>query len=337
MCTAGGAYLPTMCDETIIVKGIGTIYLGGPPLVKAATGEVVTAEELGGARMHCETSGYTDHFAEDEEESFRILRDVVVSLNLPDESLGDPDPDGFDEPSAPAGQMDHVAGLGRIGKEEVYAVIAGLVDGSRFREFKQRFGGNLVCGYAFLKGRLVGMVANCGPITAADAQKGAHFMELCDSRDAPVVFLQNSSNGSDGSDCDAITLKERAKFVQHQSVVTVPKVTVNIGGCHGDELLTMCGPSCMPKFNFSWPLATMSKTDPVVLRAVAEAAEKKDGKKRHHVEPGSAQFWASHMANDGVLLPQDTRDMLDRCLRLAMLNHVPNRGVRASGKIVARM
>ncbi len=139
-----------------------------------------------------------------------------------------------------------------------------------------------------------------------------------------------------GHSCDSATIKERAKFVQHQSVVSVPKVTVNVGGCHGDELMTMCGPSFVPRFSFAWPNATMAKSDPALMRAVAEArGEAPD--EESGTAPGSAQFWAAHMAHDGVLLPEDTRDVLSRCLRLAMLNHVPNRGVRDSGKIVARM
>ena len=178
MCTAGGAYAPTMSDVAVITHKIGNIYLGGPPLVKAATGEVVTGEELGGATLHCAVSGITDHFAHNEEESFAIARDVVASLNLaPTPHLGDQDP-----PLYSADGLEVIGGLPAIDKPSMMAVLARITDASRFFEFKTMFGGNLVCGFGHLCGQLTGFLANAGPVTAADAQKGGHFVQLCDNR-----------------------------------------------------------------------------------------------------------------------------------------------------------
>merc|ERR1719427_319414 len=210
LCTAGGAYAPTMSDIAIITHRIGNIYLGGPPLVKAATGEVVTGEELGGATMHCSVSGITDHFAQDEEESFTITRDVMATLNL------DPTPTLIDDPPLYSSEgLSVLAGQDTIDILGVMALLARITDASRFFEFKAMFGGNLVCGFGYLYGQLTGFLANAGPITAADAQKGGHFVQLCDNRDIPLVFLQNSSKSTEET-CDAVTMKERAKFIQCQ-------------------------------------------------------------------------------------------------------------------------
>lgn len=266
LCTAGGAYNPTMCDVAVITHRIGNIYLGGPPLVKAATGEVVTGEELGGATMHCSVSGITDHFAQDEEDSFTITRDVIASLNIgPSPDMVDDDP-----PLYSSEGLEVVAGQDVIDREGVTSLLARITDGSRFHEFKTMFGGNLICGFSHLKGQLVGWVVNCGPLTGPDSQKGAHFVQLCDTRDVPIVFLQNSSN-SVGEICDAVTMKERAKMIHMQSVVRVPKITLNVGGSFGDENYTMCGPSFDPHFYFMWPRAKMSKTNPAWLEKSEEA------------------------------------------------------------------
>jgi len=286
LCTAGGAYAPTMSDVAIITHRIGNIYLGGPPLVKAATGEVVTGEELGGATMHCSVSGITDHFAQDEEESFAITRDVMATLNL------DPTPELTDDPPLYSSEgLEVLSGMETINKAGVMALLSRITDASKFFEFKSMFGGNLVCGFGHLCGQLTGFVANAGPITSGDAQKGGHFVQLCDNRDIPLVFLQNSSL-SHGEVCDGTTMKERAKFMHCQSVVRVPKITLNVGGVAADENYTMCGPSFEPNFYFMWPRATMTKSDPSLIEP--ELPQKKPRKKLSQFEfsMGSAA-WAA--------------------------------------------
>jgi 3-methylcrotonyl-CoA carboxylase beta subunit len=357
LCTAGGAYAPTMSDVAIITHKIGNIYLGGPPLVKAATGEVITGEELGGATMHCSVSGITDHFAQDEAESFQITRDVIASLNLPDSGgdLEDTDP-----PLYSAQQFLQLAGANFLDKPSVYSVIARIVDGSRFLEFKKLFGGNLICGFSHLMGNTVGILANSGPITGPDAQKGGHFVQLCDNRDIPIIFLQNSSSSEDNSmSSDATVLKERAKFIQCLSVVRVPKVTLNLTGAYGDENFTMCGPSFQPRFYLMWPGARIHPSEPAipaahnaVNKAALEAAEaaavvgtqevapaKKARKplSKFCFEPGSAQWAASRGICDEIVSPVETRRMLARALQISMLNHVPLRDTRGQHRAVIRM
>jgi len=340
LCTAGGAYAPTMSDVAIITHRIGNIYLGGPPLVKAATGEVVTGEELGGATMHCSVSGITDHFAQDEEESFQITRDVIATLNIPSTSpLDFSDPPLYSEAEA----LDQLAGQPNLDKGAIYALLARLVDGSRMLEFKERFGGNLICGFSHLAGQLVGVCANAGPITAADAQKGGHFVQLCDNRDIPLVFLQNSSLSS-GQPTDPITLKERAKFMQCQSIVRVPRVTLNVGGALGDENYTMCGPSFDPRFYFMWPGAVIHKTDPAAIAAegVEEKPATAPSKPRKQLSefkfsPNSAAFAASRVICDGLIQPAETRNVLARAVQIGMLNHIPMRDTRGQSRSAIRM
>jgi len=337
MCTAGGAYAPTMSDVAIITHRIGNIYLGGPPLVKAATGEVVTAEELGGATMHCSVSGITDHFAKDEEESFAITRDVIASLNLsPTPSLemsGSP-------PLYSANGLEALAGQEKLTKTDILSILARITDGSRFLEFKAMFGGNLICGFGFLYGQLTGFLSNSGPITAGDAQKGGHFVQLCDSRDIPLVFIQNSSQ-SLGSPCDAQTMKERAKFIQCQSVVRVPKVTLNVGGAVSDENYTMCGPSFQPNFYLMWPTASMSKSDPSFLPSPeSETAETKKPRKQLSMfsfPPSSAAWAAGRALCDGVVEPVHSREMLGRAVQVSMRQHLATRDSRGVHRGVARM
>merc|ERR1719400_2708474 len=307
LCTAGGAYAPTMSDVAVITHRIGNIYLGGPPLVKAATGEVVTGEELGGATLHCEVSGITDHFAQDEEESFQITRDVVASLNLsPTPALND-DPPAYSELG-----LEVIAGLEVIDKTAVMGILARITDASRFFEFKSRFGGNLVCGFGHLYGQLTGFLANAGPITAADAQKGGHFVQLCDNRDIPLVFLQNSSQSSHDQ-CDGNTMKERAKFIQCLSVVRVPKISLNVGGAVGDENYTMCGPSFEPNFYFMWPRATILMSHPETVSPEAQTepqtAVKKPKKKLSMFDfPAGSSGWAGgRVVCDAVVEPSQTR------------------------------
>ena len=334
LCTAGGAYAPTMSDVAVITHRIGNIYLGGPPLVKAATGEVVTGEELGGATLHCSVSGITDHFAQDEEESFQIARDVVASLNL------SPTPAMTDDPPAYSQLgLEVIAGLEVIDKTAVMGILSRITDASRFFEFKSRFGGNLVCGFGHLQGQLTGFLANCGSITAADAQKGGHFVQLCDNRDLPLVFLQNSSQSS--PQCDAVTLKERAKFIQCLSVVRVPKISLNVGGAVADENYTMCGPSFEPNFYFMWPRASILMSEPETASPETEtpAAAKKPRKKLSQFDfpPGSSGWAAGRVVCDAVLEPSQTRAGLGRAVQIGMFHHVSKRDDRGAQRNVVRM
>jgi len=292
-----------------ITHKIGSIYLGGPPLVKAATGEVVTGEELGGATLHCKVSGITDYFAKDEEESFSITRDIVASLNLEETSSI-----SGEEPLYDVKELNVFAGLGSLDREQVNGVIARLVDGSRFLEFKALFGENLVTGFAWLKGQLVGILSNCGPLTAADAQKGAHFCLLCDARNIPLIFLQNGSSSDDESLFDGITMKEKAKFIQAHSTVKVAKVTLNLSCAKGDENYTMCGPSFNPRFYFMWPRSTLSLHPPP---DVQEAPKKPKRQVSAFSFPAQSAAWAASRAIcDKIVEPAQTREVLARSLQI---------------------
>ena len=285
-------------------------------MVKAATGEIVSGEDLGGATLHCSISGITDHFASTEQESFGILRDIISTLNIEDRTF----PVEFDAPILKSEHLDFLSGLEIIEKENCYSLLATLTDGSRFSEFKKMFGENLIAGFGFLEGILTGFLINCGPITSADGQKGAHFVQLCDARDIPLIFLQNGQKNppNESNVASANDLKERAKFSQSHAVARVPKISVNVGGIFGDELMTMCGPSFGPWFNFAWPTAKMSKHQP------GGDAE-------------SAQFWAARMTLDEVISPAQTRNVLAKSIRFSLMNFEHNRWIRGTGKTVMRM
>jgi 3-methylcrotonyl-CoA carboxylase beta subunit len=281
--TAGGAYTPTMAEEHIMVHKVGQVYLAGPPLIKAALGEDVSGEELGGATLHCEVSGVADHFASTEKESFVIVRDVIASLN---EGLGKEGSrmENIEEPLFPCEELDYYASktgepILQLDRESILGVLASLLDGSRFQEFKGRYGDKLICGFGFLKGRLCGIVSNCSGASTPgaqqglqlkDAQKGSHFVQLCNARDIPMIFLQNSGNNSasiqnvDADECDSISLKERGKLARCVAIARVPKITVNITGATGDDHFTLCGPSFGSSFYFSWPRAIVRKYDPIL-------------------------------------------------------------------------
>ncbi|TRY79910.1 hypothetical protein TCAL_12773 [Tigriopus californicus] len=328
MCTAGGAYTPTMSDEAIMVNKIANIYLGGPPLVKAATGEVVTGEQLGGARLHCETSGIADHFAETEAESFEIVRDIIATLNINENWPSNAKP--VDPPEGQAGDLIALSGFDKLNKDAIYSVVRCLLDGSRFTEFKKRFGPNLVTGFGFLDGRLIGVLGNGGDITQQDAQKGAHFIQLCDQRSIPILFLQNSSNsGLETSYQDETILKERAKMIRAQAVARVPKIALAVAPVCHDELMTMCGPSGNPEFNFMWPGSGLKKhgfecsqicdSDPV------------------DVSMGSAQYWSSRSTCDGIIRPQESRMVLAKAFYLSCLNFQARPGRNGEGNKVFRI
>jgi acetyl-CoA carboxylase carboxyltransferase component len=261
MCTAGGAYVPAMSDENIIVKGAGTIYLAGPPLVKAATGEEVSAEDLGGGDMHCRVSGVTDHLAGDEEEALHICRNIVEALGAGAKRGGGAAVDLAvpEDPAYPAEELYGILPRDNRHPYDVHEVIARLVDGSRFHEFKAAYGQTLVCGFARWLGYSVGIVANNGVLFSESALKEAHFVNLCNQRRTPIVFLQNITGFMVGRRYEQAGIaKDGAKMVQAVATATVPKLTVIVGASHGAGNYAMCGRSYQPRFLFGWPNARVS-------------------------------------------------------------------------------
>ncbi|XP_045618204.1 biotin-dependent 3-methylcrotonyl-coenzyme A carboxylase beta1 subunit isoform X2 [Procambarus clarkii] len=332
-CTAGGAYQPSMCEDAAIVTRIGTIFLGGPPLVKAATGEDISAEDLGGATLHCSVSGVTDYFAETEEEGLEIVRDIVATLNVDPLSPASLD---SEEPLLNPDLLNALSGIDSIDRRKLYAVIGRIVDGGRFREFKQKYGKNLATGYGFIEGRCVGVIGNAGPLTYQDGFKGSHFIQICQQRQLPLIFLQNSGILEEheiftrGLCIDDLhqAMKGRAAMMAAVSCVSVPKITINIGSCHGDDNYTMCGPSFSPNFIFSWPGACVTHTlNP--LAASLQSQEKtptaqgntkvnKQHKPRSafNFPVNSSWYLASRGLIDGIIIPSDTRKIIAQCLRI---------------------
>jgi acetyl-CoA carboxylase carboxyltransferase component len=334
-CTAGGAYVPAMSDESIIVKGNGTIFLGGPPLVKAATGEDVTAEELGGAEVHTVKSGVADHFAETEVDALRKVRELLLDA-------GDADAPALSPPLEPEMPLYDPAELSGIIPEEnskpieVRQIIARIVDGSRFREFKSRYATTLICGFAHIHGYPVGIVANNGILFGESAQKGAHFVQLCSQRKIPLLFLQNITGFMVGKDYENRGIaKDGSKMVNAVACAAVPKITVILGGSHGAGTYAMCGRAYHPRFMFAWPNAKVSVMGGAqaagVLSTVKQDQLKREGKPemdaaelaafnaptlKKYEEEGSVYYSTARLWDDGVIAPQDTRKTLGRCLRV---------------------
>lgn len=328
LCTAGGAYVPAMSDETVIVKGTGAIFLAGPPLVRAATGEVVSTEDLGGADVHTRTSGVSDHFAEDDPHAIQTVRDIVAGLNTT-KSLG-----GMDvaEPQEPDYDVDELYGVVPADRRipyDVREVIARVVDGSRFREFKPRYAGTLVTGWARIHGYPVGIVANNGVLFSESALKGAHFIELCSHRRIPLVFLQNITGFMVGRQYESGGIaKDGAKLVHAVSCAQVPKFTVIIGGSYGAGNYGMCGRAYAPRFLYMWPNASISvmggeqaadvlatiKRDQFSRRGEtmsdADYEEYRRPILEKYAQEGSAYYSTARLWDDGVIDPRDTRSVL---------------------------
>ena len=328
-CTAGGAYVPAMCDESVIVKGNGTIFLAGPPLVKAATGEEVTAEDLGGADVHTGISGVADHFAEDEEDALVITRNIVESLNYKRCRHGKRA--DVEEPLFAAEEIYGVLPQDTTRTPfDIREIIARLVDGSAFQEFKKNYGATLVCGFARIHGQMVGIVANNGVLFSESALKGAHFIELCGQRQIPLVFLQNITGFMVGRKYESEGIaKHGAKMVMAVSNVQVPKFTVIIGGSYGAGNYGMCGRAYSPRFLFMWPNARISvmggEQAAGVLATVRQDALTKSGKKpmsekevAEFKKPtqelfdrqSSAYYSTARLWDDGIIDPAQTRDVL---------------------------
>jgi len=318
-CTAGGAYVPAMSDEAVIVRNQGTIFLGGPPLVKAATGEIVTAEELGGGELHSRISGVTDHLANDDAHALRIVRDIVATLGprvprpwdvLPtEEPLADPDE-----------LYDVVPTDSRI-PYDVHEVITRITDGSRLHEFKAEYGTTLVTGFARIHGHPVGIIANNGILFSESALKGAHFIELCDQRGVPLVFLQNISGFMVGREYEAGGIaKHGAKMVTAVASTRVPKLTVIIGGSFGAGNYSMCGRAYSPRFLFMWPNARISvmggEQAATVLGTVGSGADP-DAIRAQYETQGHPYYSTARLWDDGVIDPKDTRTVLGLALSAA--------------------
>ncbi|HAG91403.1 MAG TPA: methylcrotonoyl-CoA carboxylase [Bdellovibrionales bacterium] len=334
-CTAGGAYVPAMSDESIIVKGNGTIFLGGPPLVKAATGEVVSAEDLGGAKVHSEVSGVTDHMAEDDDEALAICRDIL--FNWPKKTIP---PIEFRTPEEPLYAPEEIYGV--IPKDaripfDVREVIARVVDGSRFHEFKENYGKTMVCGFAHIFGMPVGIVANNGVLFSESALKAAHFIELCDQRKIPLVFLQNITGFMVGQKYENEGIaKHGAKMVMAVSLARVPKFTVVIGGSYGAGNYGMCGRAYQPRFLWMWPNARISvmggeqasnvlwtvKKDQLDAKGENTTAEQETEFKapilKKYEEESSAYFSTARIWDDGIIDPKETRKTLALALKASM-------------------
>jgi acetyl-CoA carboxylase carboxyltransferase component len=339
-CTAGGAYVPAMSDETVIVKGRGTIFLGGPPLVKAATGEVVTAEELGGADVHCRKSGVADHYATSEEQALETAREIVRHLTARKER-----PWTMEEPQDPAYDPAEIAGIVPANLRRSYdvrEVIARLVDGSRFHEFKALYGQTLVTGFAHLMGHPVGILANNGVLFSESALKGTHFIELCCERRIPLIFLQNITGFMVGREYEHGGIaKDGAKMVHAVANAAVPKLTVVIGGSFGAGNYGMCGRAFSPRQLWMWPNARISvmggEQAASVLAQVKQEQLERAGKSMSddevaafkapilakYEEEGSPYYSSARLWDDGVITPAETRQALALGISAALNAPIP--------------
>ena len=336
-CTAGGAYVPAMSDETVIVRGQGTIFLAGPPLVKASTGEVITAEDLGGAEVHGRRSGVVDHVAENDEHALLIVRDIVATLNAPkrvDIDLQPPRLPAFD-----AEQLYGVVPSDARAPYDVREVIARIVDGSEMHEFKALYGTTLVCGFARIWGMPIAILANNGVLFSESALKGAHFIELACQRRIPLLFLQNISGFMVGGRYEAEGIaKNGAKLVTAVATASTPKITVLIGGSFGAGNYGMCGRAYSPRFLFTWPNARISvmggEQAASVLATVhrdanqwtpEEAEAFKAPIRQKYEDEGNPYFATARLWDDGVIDPAQTRDVLGLAFSAALNAPIPER------------
>ena len=336
-CTAGGAYVPAMSDQTVIVRNQGTIFLAGPPLVKAATGEVITAEELGGAETHGRRSGVVDHVAEDDAHALLIVRDIVATLNRSkrvDIVLAPPRSPAYDP-----GELYGIIPKDVRAPYNVHEVIARIIDGSELQEFKPLYGATLVCGFARIWGVPVAILANNGVLFSESALKGAHFIQLACQRRIPLLFLQNISGFMVGGKYEAEGIaKNGAKLVTAVATASVPKITVLIGGSFGAGNYGMCGRAYQPRFLFTWPNARISvmggEQAASVLATVHRDAESwtaeqveafKEPIRRKYEEEGSPYYATARLWDDGVIDPIQTRDVLGLAFSATLNAPIPER------------
>ncbi|XP_031460066.1 methylcrotonoyl-CoA carboxylase beta chain, mitochondrial-like isoform X1 [Phasianus colchicus] len=325
-CVAGGAYVPTMAEETVIVDKIGTLFLAGPPLVRAATGEYVSPEDLGGATLHSRVSGCSDHFASSEKEAYECVRNIISTLNY------EPVPEELMEHDHPLYSSDELLGLAPRDYSctlPVKLVLSRLLDGSRFQEFKAEYGTTLVTGFGHVEGHLVGVVANNGELSHDAALKGSHFVQLCSHRGIPILFFQNTAphaaepTSISQAEAQANRLKAQASMMAAVACAAVPKITIVIGGCFGSESYAMCGRSFSPNFLFLWPNARVALVDSRHLSMVPQAGDSDctDESELKHLkqkleEESSAFYSSARLWDDGVILPQNTRKVIAQCLQI---------------------
>lgn len=336
-CTAGGAYVPAMCDESVIVRGNGTVFLGGPPLVRAATGEVVTGEELGGGDVHCRVSGVTDHLADNDMHALEITRRIVANLNYSTGTSAQIDFHDDDPPLFDPAELGGIVPADSRKPFDVRKVIARVVDGSRFDEFKQLYGPTIVTGFAKIYGMPVGIVANNGILFSESSVKAAHFIELCSQRNIPLLFLQNITGFMVGKKAEHGGIaKDGAKMVTAVSCAKVPKITCVIGGSYGAGNYGMCGRAFSPRFLYMWPNARISVMGGEQAAGVL-AQVQRDNKERagqswspedearfkqpildKYERESSAYYSTARLWDDGVIDPADTRKVLALSLRAAL-------------------
>jgi acetyl-CoA carboxylase carboxyltransferase component len=340
-CTAGGAYLPAMSDESIIVRNQGTIFIGGPPLVKAATGEKVTAEELGGADVHCRTSGVTDHYAQNDEHALQICRNVIQNLNRKKPTLLK-----CSAPEDPYYEPEELYGVVNADIRKPYdirEVIARIVDGSRFHEFKQLYGATLVTGFANIMGYPVGIIGNNGVLFSESSLKGAHFIELCSERKIPLIFLQNISGFIVGRQYEAGGIaRDGAKLVHAVANANVPRFTLVVGGSYGAGNYAMCGRGYFPRIMWMWPNARIcvmgGEQAADVLASVKINQLEKEGKKLskkdvdeirqpiiEKYEGESTPFYSgARLWDDGIIGMTDTRQALALGISMSLNAPIPD-------------
>jgi 3-methylcrotonyl-CoA carboxylase beta subunit len=339
-CTAGGAYVPAMSDECVIVKGQGTIFLGGPPLVKAATGEVVTAEDLGGADVHARQSGVADHYAKDDTHALALVRRIVAGLNMrkmPDIAITAARPPAYD-----TAELNGIVPQSLVTQFDVRELIARLVDASEFDEFKKLYGTTIVTGFAHLEGIPLGIIANNGILFSESALKATHFIELCCQRRIPLLFLQNISGFMVGKKYEAGGIaKDGAKMVTAVACAQVPKITLIVGGSYGAGNYGMCGRAYGPRFLFTWPNSRISimggeqaasvlatvKRDGMEARAEEWSAEDEAAFRapirEQYEREGSPYYATARLWDDGIIAPADTRRVLGLALSACLNAPVP--------------
>jgi len=323
--TAGGAYVPAMSDETVIVRNQGTIFLGGPPLVKAATGEVVSAEDLGGGVVHTRVSGVADHLAEDDEHALQIVRDIVETLPPPEQRMPGPGED----PERPPHELDDVVPVELTTPYDAREILTRIVDAGSIHEFKREYGETLVTAFARIEGHRVGIVANNGVLFGESALKGAHFIELCDQRGIPLVFLQNITGFMVGREYESGGIaKHGAKMVNAVACASVPKLTVVVGGSFGAGTYSMCGRAYSPRFLWLWPGARVSvmggpQAASVLSTVRRDQIEAAGGEwsaddqaafeapiRAQYEQQGSPYYSTARLWDDGIIEPSQTRDVL---------------------------
>lgn len=341
-CTAGGAYMPAMSDETIIVRKQGTIFIGGPPLVKAATGEIVTAEELGGADVHCRTSGVTDHYAQNDEHALAIARNIVENLNRPK-------PFELDRITPEDPHYDPQELYGVVSNDirkafDIKEVIARLVDGSRFHEFKELYGATLVCGFARIMGYPVGIIGNNGVLFPESSQKGAHFVELCTIRKIPLIFLQNITGFIVGRQYEAGGIaRDGAKMVHAVANADVPRFTLVVGGSYGAGNYAMCGRGYFPRLMWMWPNSKIcvmggEQAADVLAQVKIEQLEREENRKLSQDEidairkpiiekyesESTPYFSGARLWDDGMIGMTETRDILALGISMSLNQTIPD-------------